>query len=65
MAISFSHFLVTLRSIELKNELIEYIIFIDDPISSLDGNHIFQINSLLKETFFEQKPDPNQPNHFP
>ena len=62
MAISFSHFLVTLRSIELKNELIEYIIFIDDPISSLDGNHIFQINSLLKETFFEQKPDPNQPN---
>lgn len=62
MAISFSHFLVTLRSIELKNELKECIIFIDDPISSLDGNHIFQINSLLKETFFEQKPDPNQPN---
>lgn len=62
MAISFSHFLVTLRSIELKNELTEYIIFIDDPISSLDGNHIFQINSLLKETFFEQKPDPSQPN---
>lgn len=62
MAISFSHFLVTLKSIELKNELLEYIIFIDDPISSLDGNHIFQINSLLKETFFEQKSDPNQPN---
>lgn len=62
MAISFSHFLVTLKSIELKNELIDYIIFIDDPISSLDGNHIFQINSLLKETFFEQKPDPVQPN---
>lgn len=62
MAISFSHFLVTLKSIELKNELKEYIIFIDDPISSLDGNHIFQINSLLKEIFFEQKPDPNQPN---
>lgn len=61
MAISFSHFLVTLKSIEQKNELIDYIIFIDDPISSLDGNHIFQINSLLKETFFEQKPDLNQP----
>lgn len=62
MAISFSHFLVTLKSIQQKNELKDSIIFIDDPISSLDGNHIFQINSLLKETFFEQKPDPNQPN---
>jgi len=62
MAISFSHFLVTLKSIQQKNELKDCIIFIDDPISSLDGNHIFQINSLLKETFFEQKPDPNQPS---
>lgn len=53
-AIAFSHFLVTLKSIELKNKLLDYIIFIDDPISSLDGNHIFQINSLLKETFFKQ-----------
>ncbi|WP_395075472.1 AAA family ATPase [Flavobacterium sp.] len=52
MAISFSHFLVTLKSIEQKNELKDHIIFIDDPISSLDGNHIFQINSLLKDIFF-------------
>lgn len=58
MAISFSHFLVTLKSIEQKNELKDHIIFIDDPISSLDGNHIFQINSLLKDIFFHKVVNP-------
>lgn len=62
MAISFSHFLVLLKSFEMKGNLKDTIIFIDDPISSLDSNHVFQINSLLKETFFEQEPDPNNPN---
>lgn len=62
MAISFSHFLVLLKSFEKKGSLKSTIIFIDDPISSLDSNHVFQINSLLKETFFEQEPDPNNPN---
>jgi wobble nucleotide-excising tRNase len=61
MAISFSHFLVLLQSLSKKNVLKDYIIFIDDPISSLDSNHIFQINSLLKETFFNHIADPNQP----
>lgn len=60
MAISFAHFLVTIRSIEKKGQFEKYIVFIDDPISSLDGNHVFQINSLLKETFFEQIDDPIQ-----
>ena len=59
MAISFSHFIVRLKSFEQKNELKDCIVFIDDPISSLDGNHIFQINSLLKETFFDKIVDPN------
>jgi wobble nucleotide-excising tRNase len=61
MAISFSHFLVLLRSLNKKGTLANHVIFIDDPISSLDSNHIFQINSLLKETFFDHIPDPNQP----
>ena len=61
MAISFSHFLVLLQSLSKKGELKDCIIFIDDPISSLDSNHIFQINSLLKETFFDHISDPNQP----
>jgi len=51
-AIAFSHFLVTIKSLESKGVFKDYIIFIDDPISSLDGNHIFQINSILKEMLF-------------
>lgn len=62
MAISFSHFLVSIKSAQKKNQFKDIIVFIDDPISSLDGNHIFQINSLLKETFFEQIQDPNNSN---
>jgi len=63
MAISFSHFLVNLKSIEQKGKLKNYIVYIDDPISSLDSNHIFQINSLLKEMFFELIPDPANPKN--
>lgn len=51
-AIAFSHFLVTIKSLESAGKFKDYIVFVDDPISSLDGNHIFQINSLLKQTFF-------------
>ncbi|MBK5214920.1 MAG: AAA family ATPase [Flavobacteriaceae bacterium] len=51
-AIAFSHFLVTIKSLESKSIFKDYIVFIDDPISSLDGNHIFQINSILKEMLF-------------
>lgn len=61
-AIAFSHFLVSIKAIESKGKFKDYIVFVDDPISSLDGNHIFQINSLLKETFFSQIPIPNNPN---
>ncbi|ASO04799.1 AAA family ATPase [Arenibacter algicola] len=62
MAISFSHFLVTLKSIDDKNELKEYILFIDDPMSSLDGNHIFQINALLKDFLYTQVKNPQNPS---
>lgn len=51
-AIAFSHFLVSIKALVSKGKFKDYIVFVDDPISSLDGNHIFQINSLLKETFF-------------
>ncbi|WP_394798614.1 AAA family ATPase, partial [Chryseobacterium indologenes] len=39
-AIAFSHFLVSIKALESKNKFKDYIVFIDDPISSLDGNHI-------------------------
>lgn len=59
-AIAFSHFLVTIKSLESKKKFSDYIVFIDDPISSLDGNHIFQINSLLKEMFFYKDNSDNE-----
>lgn len=61
MAISFSHFMVTLKSIESENKLLDSIVFIDDPMSSLDGNHIFQINAILKDFFYTQGLDSQNP----
>lgn len=50
-AIAFSFFLVKLK--EIAN-LSQAIIYIDDPISSLDSNHLFQVNAVMKEFFFWQ-----------
>lgn len=61
MAISFSHYLVTLKSIKSKDELKDCIVVIDDPMSSLDGNHIFQVNSLLKDFLYDKEPNPQNP----
>lgn len=30
------------------------IVYIDDPISSLDANHIFQVTAAIREFFFHQ-----------
>ncbi|RNF30007.1 hypothetical protein NM04_14755 [Massilia aurea] len=56
-AIAFSYFLTRLNEIKKFEEAV---IYIDDPISSLDSNHIFQVNSIIKETFFHQEV-PNGP----
>ena len=48
-AIAFSFFLTKLRELKKLNEAIVYV---DDPISSLDSNHIFQVTAMIKETFF-------------
>lgn len=58
-AISFSYFLVFLESLCRQDRLKEYVIFIDDPISSLDGNHIAQIYSLINSFFFRQGLNPD------
>ena len=52
-AIAFSYFLTELKSLRNDNppKLPNSIVFIDDPISSLDSNHIFQVRSLLKDFF--------------
>lgn len=52
-AIAFSYFLTELKA--LRNDdppkLPKTIVFIDDPISSLDSNHIFQVRFLLHNFF--------------
>lgn len=53
-AISFSYFLTKLQ--ELKpEEFKETIVYIDDPISSLDGNHIFQVTAAINDLFFHKR----------
>ena len=50
-AVAFAYFLTKLK--ELKPEQFEEtIVYIDDPISSLDANHIFQVTAAIKEVFF-------------
>lgn len=61
-AIAFSHFLVLINSLEEKGLLKDTIVYIDDPISSLDSNHVFQISALLKETFCRYVPSANNPS---
>jgi wobble nucleotide-excising tRNase len=51
-AIAFSFFLTKL--LECK-DFTKTIVYIDDPISSLDSNHIFQVNALLKDFFFSKE----------
>lgn len=48
-AIAFAFFLTKLQEITMLRDVIVYI---DDPISSLDSNHIFQVFSIVKNTFF-------------
>jgi wobble nucleotide-excising tRNase len=50
-AIAFSYFLTELKALRDDDppKLPKTIIFLDDPISSLDSNHIFQVRSLLKD----------------
>jgi len=53
-AIAFAYFLTKLK--ELKPEQFkETIVYIDDPISSLDANHIFQVTAAIRDLFFCKK----------
>jgi len=55
-AIAFAYFLTELKSMKKEGKLKDTIIFFDDPISSLDSNHIFQVRSLIQH-FFKDKDD--------
>jgi wobble nucleotide-excising tRNase len=54
-AIAFAYFTAKLE--EQNNKIADTIIYIDDPISSLDSNHLFNIYSFIKNTFYEFKID--------
>lgn len=58
-AVAFSYFLTKLQEMNLA-EFKETIVYIDDPISSLDANHIFQVTAAIRSLFFTQQ-DKNAP----
>jgi len=58
-AISFAYFLTNLEGLHREKKLSESIIFIDDPISSLDANHIAHIYSLINSFFFRKCENPD------
>lgn len=60
-AIAFSYFLVYLESMSIP-ELRETIVYIDDPISSLDNNHIAQVYSLINSFFFRKNIEEDNPD---
>jgi wobble nucleotide-excising tRNase len=52
-AIAFAYF--TAKIEERNNKITETIIYIDDPISSLDSNHLFNLYSFIKNKFVTSK----------
>lgn len=56
-AISFVYFTTKLE--EQNNKLKDTIVYIDDPVSSLDSTHLFNIYSFIKNTFYELGLDQN------
>ncbi|MGF0537293.1 AAA family ATPase [Agrobacterium sp. ES01] len=50
-AIAFCYFVTKL--LESGNELAQTVVYIDDPISSLDSHHLLHINAFLKSIFLK------------
>lgn len=50
-AICFAYFIVKL--LENDNKLADTIVYIDDPISSLDSNHLMNVHAFIKDTFYK------------
>jgi len=61
-AIAFSYFLIQLESKITDASISNTIVFIDDPISSLDNNHISQVYALINSFFFRKGLDPENEN---
>ena len=59
-AICFSYFIARLYQNQANLE--NTVVFIDDPISSLDANHLFNTYSMIRGTFWDFVPNPDAPN---
>lgn len=55
MLIAFCYFISQVDDIISQGKIYEYIVFIDDPISSLDSNNVFYIYSLINVILCHQK----------
>jgi len=60
--IAFCYFMAKLEDPESKGK--ELIIYIDDPISSLDGNHIFFMFSLIESLIAKPNKNPDGSNSY-
>lgn len=60
--VAFCYFMAKLEDIEAQNK--DLIIWIDDPISSLDSNHIFFVYSLIEAVLAKPIKIANKPNTF-
>lgn len=53
--IAFSYFMTELKNLKSDDVISNYIIIIDDPISSLDSNHITQVSLLISQFFLNNE----------
>ncbi len=53
--VSFCYFIALAYNLKSKSQLQDYIVYIDDPISSLDSNNIFYIFSLIEGVFCDEE----------
>ena len=60
--VSFCYFMAKLDDTETKGK--ELIVYIDDPVSSLDGNHIFFVFSLIESVLAKPEKNPNGSNKY-
>jgi wobble nucleotide-excising tRNase len=60
--VSFCYFMAKLNDVATKDK--ELIIWIDDPVSSLDNNHIFFVFSLIEDVIARPSKNADGSNHY-
>lgn len=60
--VAFCYFMARLEDAETKGK--ELVVYIDDPVSSLDGNHIFFVFSLIESVLGKPDKNPDGSNRF-